>query len=252
MTNEVTLPPDGGFDNDGFAPSGNNSGRGHDFLRWKAGYGWVDRDGVTAPSPLLAVKVDEILRMWKDDRPTDITEKPLPDPDTLNAQIPVSEWEEGLDGRPRPPWAHYVVVYLVDPETATKYVYAAATVGGHIAVEQLKDNVITMRLLRGARVMPLVELSSKPMKTKFKMSERPDFRIVSWHLPGGDGGMLAAPTAPQLSGPVAAEVPTATEAKADPISSGPQPKPAINTTLDEMGGVKPVTSREILDDDIPF
>ena len=109
-----------------------------------------------------------------------------------------------------------------------------------------------MRMLRGARVMPLVELSSKPMKTKFKMSERPDFRIISWHLPGGDGGMLAAPTAPQLSGPVAAGVPTATEAKADPISSGPQPKPAINTTLDEMGGAKPVTSREILDDDIPF
>ena len=84
---------------------------------------WVDRDGVTAPSPMLAVKVDEILRMWKDDRPTDITDKPLPDPDELNAQIPVSEWEEGLDGKPRPPWAHYVVVYLVDPETATKYVY---------------------------------------------------------------------------------------------------------------------------------
>jgi len=62
------------------------------------------------------VKVDEILRMWKEDSPTDITEKPLPDPETLNAQIPVSEWEEGVDGRPRPPWAHYVVVYLVDPE----------------------------------------------------------------------------------------------------------------------------------------
>ena len=252
MKDLATSPRGGEIDDDGFSTSSCSSGRGFDFLRWKAGYGWVDRDGVTAPSPLLAVKVDEILRMWKDDRPTDITEKPLPDPDTLNAQIPVSEWEEGLDGRPRPPWAHYVVVYLVDPETATKYVYAAATVGGHIAVEQLKENVITMRMLRGARVMPLVELSSKPMKTKFKMSERPDFRIVTWLRPGDDGGMLAGPSAPQLAGPAAVEVPTATEAKADPISSGPQPKPAINTTLDEMGGAKPVTSREILDDDIPF
>ena len=109
-----------------------------------------------------------------------------------------------------------------------------------------------MRMLLGARVMPLVALSSKPMKTKFKMSERPDFRIVSWHLPGGDGGMLAAPTAPQLSGPVAAEVPTATGAKADPSSSGPQPKPAVNATLGGMGGVKPVTSAEVLDDSIPW
>jgi len=183
MTNEVTLPPDGGFDNDGFAPSGNNSGRGHDFLRWKAGYGWVDRDGVTAPSPLLAVKVDEILRMWKDDRPTDITEKPLPDPDTLNAQIPVSEWEEGLDGRPRPPWAHYVVVYLVDPETATKYVYAAATVGGHIAVEQLKENVITMRI-------DLPEAKYPRPDNEISFHKRLKTRIES--LPGVEASALAS------------------------------------------------------------
>ena len=55
--------------------------------------------------------------------------------------------------------------------------------------EQLRENVITMRMLRGARVMPLVALGSKPMKTKFKMSERPDFQIVSWHLAGRGRGL---------------------------------------------------------------
>jgi hypothetical protein len=94
MKDLATSPPGGEIDDDGFSTSSCSSGRGFDFLRWKADSGWVDRDGVTAPSPMLAVKVDEILRMWKDDRPTDITEKPLPDPDTLNAQILVSEWEE--------------------------------------------------------------------------------------------------------------------------------------------------------------
>src|SRR6478609_8096617 len=100
MKDLATSPRGGETDDDGFSTSSCSSGRGFDFLRWKADSGWVDRDGVTAPSPMLAVKVDEILRMWKDDRPTDITTKPLPDPDTLNAQIPVSEWEEGVDGRP--------------------------------------------------------------------------------------------------------------------------------------------------------
>jgi len=115
-----------------------------------------------------------------------------------------------------------------------------------------------MRMLRGARVMPLVELSSKPMKTKFKMSERPDFRIVSWHLPGGDGGVLAPPTAPQITGPAATETPTTPEApsesKPDPITSGPErkPKPTVNATLDGMGGVKSVSSAEVMDDDIPW
>jgi hypothetical protein len=255
MNNLTTTTPLEG-DDDGFSTP--SSGHGHDFLRWSADGGWLDRDGVAAPSPLLAVKVDEILRMWKDDRPTDITIKPLPDPAELNAEIPTHEWEEGIDGKPRPPWAHHVVVYLVNPETATKYVYTASTVGAHIAVEQLKENVITMRMLRGTRVMPLVELGAKPMKTKFKMGERPDFRIVSWHLPGGDGGMLAAPTAPQLAGPVAAEatVTQPSKPKVDPISSGPQPqaksKPPVNATLDSLGDAKPASSEEVLDDSIPW
>ena len=137
--------------------------------------------------PFLAVKADENLRMWKDDRPTDITTKPLPDPDELNAAIPQSEWEKDRDGRPRPPWAHHVAVYLVNPETATKYAYCAASVGAHIAFEQLRENVATMRMLRNARVMPLVKLSSRPMKTKYKMSERPHFEIIGWHTPGSAG-----------------------------------------------------------------
>lgn len=239
-------------DDDGFSSSSLSCS--HNYLRWSADRGWVDRDGIVAPSLLLAVKVDEMVRMWRDNIPTDITEKPLPDPATLNAQIPVSEWEEGLDGRPRPPWAHYVVVYLVDPATATKYVYAASTVGAHIAVEQLKENVITMRMLRGARVMVLVEPGSKPMKTKFKMSERPDFRIIDWYTPGDDGGLLAGPTPPQLSGPVTAEA-TETqpaELEADPISSSPQAKPWVNATLNAMGDVKPTSSEEVLNDKIPW
>jgi hypothetical protein len=111
-----------------------------------------------------------------------------------------------------------------------------------------------MRMLRGARVMPLVTLSSKPMKTKYKMGERPDFQIVSWHLPGGDEGLLAAPapTSPQLSGPAEAQPTQPNAPKADPISSGPQPKPPVNATLGGMGDVKPVTSGEVLDDSIPW
>jgi hypothetical protein len=162
---------------------------------------------------------------------------------------------------------------LVDPATGTKYVYAAATAGAHIAVEKLKERVITMRLLRGARVMALVELGRAPMKTKYKYkkSERPDFRIIDWYLPGGDGGMLSPPTAPQLPSPAAAKVPATKEAqptqpsepKADPISSGPQPqaqrtakpKPPVTVadeTLTRMGDVKPVSSEEVLDDKIPW
>ncbi len=273
MANEVTTRPPGagGFHDDGFS-SGSSSGRGHDFLRWNAEDQWIDRDGCKAPSPLLAVKAEELLRMWKDDRPIDITVKPLPDPAELNAAIPESEWEKDRDGKLQPPWAHHVAIYLVNPDTATKYVYCSATVGAHIAFEQLRENVATMRMLRNARVMPLVKLSSRPMKTKYKMSERPHFEIIGWYTPGGSGDALAPPTAPQLPGPAAADVPPATtetsqtqpsKRKYDPISSGPQPqpqqethpikpKPPVNAALDAMDDVKPATSAEILDDDIPW
>ena len=264
MSNEVSTPPpgSGGFDDDGFS-SGSSSGHGHDFLRWKAEDQWTDRDGCKAPSPLLAVKVDENLRMWKNDRPTDITTKPLPDPDELNAEIPQSEWEKDRDGKLRPPWAHHVAVYLVNPETATKYAYCAASVGAHIAFEQLRENVATMRMLRNARVMPLVKLSSRPMKTKYKMSERPHFEIIGWYTPGS-ADALVPPTAPKLPSPAAAETPQPQpgEAKEDPISSGPEPeaserpqpkaKPQVNATLAAMRAVKPATTAEILNDDISF
>ena len=54
--------------------------------------------------------------MWKDDRATDITTRPLPDPAELNASIPQSGWEKDKDGKPRPPWAHHIAIYLVEPD----------------------------------------------------------------------------------------------------------------------------------------
>jgi len=146
MPNEVTTPPAGSQADDGFSVSSRSHrvGRGS-FLKWNDKQGWIDRDGVAPPSPLLVVGVNEILRRWKDGVAEDIVEKPLPDPDELNAAIPVREWEVGVDGKPRAPWAHTVVVYLVNLATGETYTYAAATVGAHIAVEGLKEAVITMR-----------------------------------------------------------------------------------------------------------
>jgi len=191
----------------------------------------------------------------------------------LNAAIPESEWEKDRDGKPRPPWAHHVAIKLVNPDTATKYVYCSVTTGAHIAFEQLRENVATMRMLRNALAMPLVKLTSRPMKTKYKMSERPHFEIIGWHAPGGGGNALAPPTAPQLPGPAAAELPPPAiealqtqpkERRDDPISSGLQPqlqqqqkrpikpKPPVNATLGAMDQVKLATSAEILDDGIPW
>lgn len=82
----------------------------------------------------------------------------LAEPEQLNSATPVSEWERGMDGTPRKPWAHVVVVYLVDLATGQFYTYASPTTGGHIAYDALKEAVVVMRALRGSRVMPIINL----------------------------------------------------------------------------------------------
>lgn len=145
---------------------------------------WTDKDGGALPKQLLALTTVTVLQHWQNQKPIETIlkrpGKPLPDVDALNAKIPQNEWEAGIDGNPRPPWQKQYIVYLLDPSSAAKFTYANGTTGARIAVENLKDQVKWMRALRGNNVTPLVELATKPMKTKFGQKLRPEFKIVRW------------------------------------------------------------------------
>jgi hypothetical protein len=268
MPNDITpcKPPD---DDDGFHRSSTSGRSGDAILKWTDTLSWLDRDGLTPPAPVLVWKLDDFLRSWKDNRPTDITDKPLPDPEELNAAIPQGEWENGVDGKPRPPWQHYVGVYSINPATGKGYRYEHCTVGAHMAWDELRDAVINMRLLRGDRCLPLVLLSEKPWKVPTGLRKRPYFDIVGWKTPGGDREAISAkPPTPQLTGPNIAPVETPapvtpttlSPTPTTPVSNSAQPqqakpKPPVNLaaeTLDAMGDVKPVTTAEIMDDDVPW
>jgi hypothetical protein len=251
MSNYVTP-----IDDDGFSGSLNSGrvGKGS-FLKWNDSQHWLDRDGLVPPSLMLVVAVNEILQRWHEKKPEVITDKPLPDPEELNSAIPIEEWEIGIDGKPRKPWQHVVVVYLVNLGTGEFYTYSAATIGAHMAYDHLKEAVITMRTLRGTKCMPLVNLAERPMKTNFGMRSRPHFEIVGWKTPGEDGGAQALPptTSPaQLAKPA----PKATEKPAVQPATQPRlakPKPPIQLsdyTLAVMGDVKPPTTEELLDDSL--
>jgi hypothetical protein len=207
-------------------------------VRWNETNGWMDRDGLRPPEIMLAIALSEALQCWKGKKPVEtITAKPLPDVNDLNEAVPKSEWEPGLDGKPKPPWQHQVIVYLIDPTSGGFFTYLNSTTGARIAVDQLREKVITMRALRGARVVPVVRLTHRPMKTQFGMRNRPEFEVIEWRQWGGDGGAIAAPRAPQLSGP----------------ASAPTPKPtAAEQTITGMGTVKPVPPKEFIDDEIQW
>ena len=96
---------------------------------------WSDRDKTPIPpdKTLVVLGTATALQHWHNGMPTEtIVKHPgaaLPDVAELNAKIPESQWEEGLDGDPRPPWVKQFIVYLLDPTDASVFTYVNSTMG---------------------------------------------------------------------------------------------------------------------------
>jgi hypothetical protein len=161
---------------------------------------WTGRDGLPAPTiPLLVVSTLTILQQWLNKKPLETIIKQKgqewPDVDALNEAIPQSEWEIGIDGKPRAPWQAQRVVYLMEEKTAERFTYVNGTTGANIAVSDLKSRVADMRFMTGDdTVLPVVELASAPMKTRFGLKQRPEFKIVSWRSISGASRLEPLPT----------------------------------------------------------
>jgi hypothetical protein len=193
---------------------------------------WSAKDDtpISKETRLIVLNTAEALQRWENGRPVEtIVKEPgkrLPDVDELNAKIPKKRWEKGLDGQPRPPWVKQSIAYLLDPKDASVFTFINGTVGAAIAIGRLKDKVKMMRALRGERVVPVVELSSTPMKTQFGMKQRPNFAIHEWRNLGGPQGVGGGGPAINSGGG------SAIEHVSEPV--------------------KPVSTEEVLNDSIGF
>jgi hypothetical protein len=167
---------------------------------------WSARDGtvVTADMQFLAIGTARALQRWQDGMPSDVIikelGKPLPDVDELNAAIPQDTWDDGLDSRPRAPWQRVWVCYLISLRDGALFTFINSTAGAKIAVNQLDDRLQVMQTLRGAGVVPVVTLSSAPMKTQFGQKIRPDFKVVDFRELTSAGVQQTAPK--QIGKPV--------------------------------------------------
>jgi hypothetical protein len=188
---------------------------------------WNDSDGL-APPNMLKVPVDTVV-----ERPGE----PLPDVDALNEQIPRKDWDLGLDGQPRPPWQLNYVVYLINPETADTFTYLNSTTGARIAVERLQEKFELMRRMRGSNVVPIVKLDARPMKTKFGTKMRPEFVVDEWREIGPASEAMAQIEAPKTNTPAS----NAQTAATQPAKKATAGKP-----------VKPVTSKDEIENEVPF
>jgi hypothetical protein len=104
----------------------------------------------------------------------------LPEREELG-DLDQSQWERGPDGEPKDPWQNTRFVYLEDPRTAEAFTFSTSSWGGRQAVADLGEQIERMRFKHPGAV-PLVELASAPMKTKYGMKSKPFFKVLGWEL----------------------------------------------------------------------
>ena len=88
-------------------------------------------------------------------------------------------WPLDLSGNPSAPWKLTYLVYLMDVDSGETLTFSTSTSGGKIAIGDLTQQIKSMRGMQPG-AMPIVELSSVQMSTKFGKKPRPFFKIVSW------------------------------------------------------------------------
>jgi hypothetical protein len=148
---------------------------------------------------LLVTGVAKVAQRFHDDAPPEcIFERPdgpRAHIDELNARVPMSEWPLGFTGEPRAPWQKNFVVYFIDEVDGSSYTMINGTVGMRIAFDDLCEKIQTMRMLKGAKVLPVITIGSVLMKTRFGQKARPSFDIVEWRT-FADKPLLAHASSP--------------------------------------------------------
>ena len=184
---------------------------------------WITRDDdeIDGNLELIPVDVQRVVQKWQEGQPIETRTleagEKFPDLEALNADVPQSEWVEGPDGHKRGPWQAQHILYLLDPMTMDKFTFPTGTVGGRIAITELRDKLMWMRKTRGSNVYAVVTLGDKHMPTRFGGRQRPHFNIVKWTRLGGQGGEEIAALPSPSSAPAAVQ------------------EPALNDSLDDIG-----------------
>jgi hypothetical protein len=184
---------------------------------------WVDRSDAEMPADLelIVMAILRVTQKWIDSKPVETYVHgpgvPFLDVELLNNQASRSEWHHGPDGKDHGPWQSCYVVQLLDPQSMTRFSWPTATVGGGIAVRELRTKVTDMRMLRGEQVHPIVKLSDAFMNTRFGGRQRPLLAVQRWIMLGGSGK-------PALPAPA------------------PKPMPMVEVT-EPVLGIKPLPGR---------
>jgi hypothetical protein len=206
------LVPIDGYDDGSNGPSS----RGAKYLKFDGATQtlWFLREsGQPAPrGPYYAPDIWEEHIKWTADKTVadrirKVPGEPFPDVEDLNDNTPENEWVLDFNDKMVGPWRHTYNVGLVDPDTGARFIASNATTGIAIAYDGLREAVQFRRRIRGERVVPLVELSSAPMKTKrWGVKTIPHFTVKDWQVFGGSAPVAIAAAAEPMKPITTAEI----------------------------------------------
>lgn len=148
-------------------------------------------------SLLVAINVVTAWVEWRNGKPVAyrVTEPGQLHPDREDlGDRDEATWELGLDGQPADPWHDTRYLHLIDPLTGRDYTFITDTVGGRLAIGDLKRQIGNVRHARPGAV-PLVKPGSTTMRTNYGPRPRPDFIVVEWR-----GGLKDEEPALQIAG----------------------------------------------------
>jgi hypothetical protein len=144
----------------------------------------------------VAIDIREGWLFLKKDCPAEYSMRAIggPKPPRPNSFTDPSEWPDGLDGAPADPWKYAKFLYLLDPVSAEVFTFTSSTTGGRIGISDLSAQI---QLMRGTRpgAVPIVELQSRPMKTKFGAKPRPFFAVMGWRVKSDEAQKLIGDSA---------------------------------------------------------
>jgi hypothetical protein len=195
---------------------------------------WVDREGneISGELELVAADVIRLVQKWQDQKPVETIilqpHQKFPDVEAMNEAVPRDEWEEGPAGL-HGPWQAQHLLYLVNLETMDKYSFPSSTIGGRVAIRDLRDRIMWMRRLKGSDVYPVVVLGRSWMNTKYGGRWRPTFIIKRWVRLGGSQAEALPPSPVTPPTSIAAPV-----QQVAPQSGVPEvPEPSLKEELND-------------------
>jgi hypothetical protein len=194
----MNLPAKTSYDDDGFAVQDRDGGSliSGKMLKFTDGKFFVDKvEQVPIGTKLAAVAMITAWVHWKDGKPVEhrvtLAGEKHPEREELPDQDE-SLWPNGLNGEPEEPWKDTRYLHLVNQETGADFTFVTDSFGGRRGVSELRRQIANVRGVR-PNAMPIVELASVSMKTKFGIKPRPEFKVIDWRK-----GMAPEQAAPKL------------------------------------------------------